>query len=163
MRERVLALLCAAGCGSRGADILANEGFEITCDIGACDWTVVEGQAGSGSWHEGDVGLDLSGAGQVIVEQRSAGFGLPARDLSFEASIVRDPGVELRFDLAWYAPGAGAGSTFWDRGPALLDTLGDDPAGGRLPAAHGGRGAVAGSIGPRPARGEGRRWPGARR
>jgi hypothetical protein len=121
MRAILLVLLGAGGCGG-SADILSNEDFAIDCGGQPCDWVVRAGTAGQGSWHDGDVGLDLSGDGEVIVEQRSAGFTLPGRELDFAAGVVRDPQVTLTFELAWYAPGIGAGATFWERGPELLDT-----------------------------------------
>jgi hypothetical protein len=117
----LILLLGAAGCGT-STDLLSNENFAIDCAGQPCDWVVRAGSAGQGSWHDGDVGLDLSGEGEVIVEQRSAGFTLARRELDFEAAIVRDPSVSLSFELAWYAPGTGVGATFWERDPELLDT-----------------------------------------
>jgi hypothetical protein len=115
----LLFLLAAAGCGG---DLLGNEGFEILCGGGPCDWKLVEGEAAYGdSWHEGDPGVDLSGAGRVVLEQRSAPFALETRELVLAAAIARD-GAAMRFELEWYVAGQEEGPTYWDRAPVAVDT-----------------------------------------
>ena len=115
-------LVSLAGCGF--GDLLGNEGFEIDCDGSPCDWKLLEGEADlTASWHDGDAGADLSGAGRVVIEQRSAPFEIPARELMLGAAIARQ-GATLRFELDWYVAGSGAGATYWDREPLLVDTRG---------------------------------------
>lgn len=115
----LLFLLAAAGCG---ADLLGNEGFEILCGAEPCDWKLVEGEAEyAGSWHEGDPGIDLSGPGRAVIEQRTAPFALGTRELVLAAAIARE-GAAMRFELEWYAAGQGEGPTYWDRAPRLVDT-----------------------------------------
>ena len=107
-----------AGCGT---DLLGNEGFEIDCDGAPCDWVVLEGTAQFAGWHEGDAAMDLSGPGRAVIEQRSAPFSLPGRELVLEAALARD-GASLRVELDWFVAGAGEGATYWDREPLLVDT-----------------------------------------
>lgn len=115
----LLFLVAAAGCGG---DLLGNEGFEILCGDQPCDWKLVEGEAAYGdSWHEGDPGVDLSGPGRVVIEQRSAPFGLETRELLLAAAIARE-GAAMRFELEWYVAGQEAGATYWDRAPVRVDT-----------------------------------------
>jgi hypothetical protein len=118
-----LLLLCAmSGCGY--SDVLGNEGFEIDCDGQPCDWKLLEGDADlTASWHDGDAGADLSGTGRAVIEQRSAPFTIPARELVLSAAIARQ-GASIRFELDWYIAGAGDGPTYWDREPLLVDTRG---------------------------------------
>lgn len=112
------AMWAGAGCGG---DLVGNEGFEIDCDGRPCDWKVVEGDpAGAASWHDGDAGLDLSGSGRVVVEQRVAPFELEERELVLRAALVRRRAA-LRLELDWYVAGAGQGPTYWDREPVLVD------------------------------------------
>jgi hypothetical protein len=126
MRSRLMPVLGAAlatlvGCGG---DLLGNEGFEIDCDGQPCDWKVIEGEpAQTSSWHQGDAGFDLSGSGRVVIEQRSAPFELFGRELVLRAALARDH-ADLRFEIDWYVAGAGAGPTYWDRDPLLVDTRG---------------------------------------
>jgi hypothetical protein len=123
MRAMKLSILffCAAASGC-GYDLLGNEGFEIDCDDRPCDWKLIEGSADlTASWHAGDSGADLSGAGRVAIEQRSAPFALPGRELVLRAAVARD-GASMRFELDWYVAGSGAGATYWDREPILVDT-----------------------------------------
>jgi hypothetical protein len=116
----------AAGCGM--GDVLGNEGFEIDCDGKPCDWKLLEGSADlTASWHEGDAGADLSGSGRAVIEQRSAPFTLPLRELVLTAALARE-GATLRFELDWYVAGAGEGATYWDREPLLVDTRGFEVA-----------------------------------
>ena len=118
----LVSLVSLAGCGF--GDLLGNEGFEIDCDGNPCDWKLLEGEADlTASWHDGDAGADLSGAGRVVIEQRSAPFEIPARELMLGAAIARQ-GATLRFELDWYVAGSGEGPTYWDREPLLIDTRG---------------------------------------
>ena len=114
------ALAILVGCGG---DLLGNEGFEIDCDGQPCDWKVIEGEPTTSSWHEGDAGLDLSGSGRVVIEQRSAPFELFGRELVLRAALARDQ-ADLRFEIDWYVAGAGDGPTYWDRDPLLVNTRG---------------------------------------
>ncbi len=117
-------LAAAAGCGMD--DVLGNEGFEIDCDGKPCDWKLLEGDADlSASWHDGDAGADLSGAGRTVIEQRSAPFTIPVRELLLTAAIARE-GASLRVELDWYVAGAGEGPSYWDREPLLVDSRGFD-------------------------------------
>jgi hypothetical protein len=125
----IFALVLAAGCGG-SEDLVGNEGFSIDCEGQACDWTVVEGTAGTGpSWHDGDPGLDLSRPGRVVVEQRSAPFELGSRELVLRAAVATDES-RVRFELDWYVAGSGAGATYWDRGPVKLETRAVEVAAG---------------------------------
>lgn len=117
----LLLLPALVGCGT---DLLGNEGFEIDCDGKPCDWKLLEGDADlTASWHDGDAGADLSGAGRAVIEQRSAPFTIPDRELVLTAAVARE-GASLRVELDWYVAGAGAGPTYWDREPLLVDTRG---------------------------------------
>jgi hypothetical protein len=123
LRPALIALAVALAAGCAG-DLVGNEGFEIDCDGRPCDWKVVEGEAAAlRSWHDGDAGLDLSGSGRVVVEQRVAPFQLDGRELLLRAALVRR-GASLRFELDWYVAGAGQGPTFWDREPIRVDSRG---------------------------------------
>ncbi|HUS65937.1 MAG TPA: hypothetical protein VMZ28_15400 [Kofleriaceae bacterium] len=115
----LLFFVAAAGCGG---DLLGNEGFEILCGDQPCDWKLVEGEAAyAGSWHDGDPGVDLSGAGRAVIEQRSAPFALDTRELVLSAGVARD-GTAMRFELEWYVAGQETGATYWDRAPVRVDT-----------------------------------------
>jgi hypothetical protein len=119
-----IAALAATGCAD---DMLGNEGFEIDCDGQPCDWVVVEGNPDfSGSWHPSDPGADLSAPGRIVIEQWTAPFEIDSRELLLEAALVREPSASLRFEIDWYASGEGAGATYWDRSPVLLDSRGFD-------------------------------------
>ena len=118
----MLLFAAAAGCGMN--DVLGNEGFEIDCDGKPCDWKLLEGDADlTASWHDGDAGADLSGAGRAVIEQRSAPFTIPTRELLLQAAVARE-GASIRFELDWYVAGSGEGATYWDRAPVLVDTRG---------------------------------------
>jgi hypothetical protein len=121
----VIALVpSSSGCAATG-EVITDEGFEIDCRGVPCDWVIVEGNAKfKPGWIDGDQAVDMTGIGdeRVIVEQRAVLLQQTTRQLLFEAAVVRAPGVELRFELEWYAPGEGFGKTFWDRAPVLLDT-----------------------------------------
>lgn len=109
-----------AGCGYD--DLLGNEGFEIDCDGNPCDWKLVEGEADlAASWHPGDPGADLSGAGRAVIEQRSAPFTIPMRELLLTAAIAREE-ASIRVEIDWYIAGQGEGPSYWDREPLLVDT-----------------------------------------
>ena len=119
MRWLLLFSLAAVGCGG---DLLGNEGFEILCGGVPCDWKLVEGEASAeGSWHDGDPGVDLSGPGRAVIEQRSAPFALDTRELVLAAAVARE-GAALRFELEWYVAGQAEGATYWDRAPVVIDT-----------------------------------------
>lgn len=115
-------LLALAGCGMD--DVLGNEGFEIDCDGQPCDWKLLEGDADlTASWHDGDAGADLSGSGRAVIEQRSAPFDLPGRELLLRAALARE-GATLELEIDWYVAGSGEGPTYWDREPLLVDSRG---------------------------------------
>ena len=120
----LLLFLTASAAGCATDDILGNEGFEIDCDGQPCDWKLLEGTADlTASWHDGDAGADLSGSGRTVIEQRSAPFTIPGRELLLTAAVARE-GASLRVELDWYVAGAGDGPTYWDREPLLVDTRG---------------------------------------
>ena len=119
MRGVLFVLVAAAGCGG---DLLGNEGFEILCGREPCDWKLIEGEAAyADSWHEGDPGVDLSGSGRAVMEQRSAPFALGTRELVLAAAVARE-GAAMRFELEWYVAGQAEGPTYWDRAPVPIDT-----------------------------------------
>ena len=111
-----------AGCGT---DLVANEGFEINCDGEPCDWTVVEGEPTfAGAWHPADPGIDLSGSGRIVVEQRAAPFSLDQRELLLSAAMARTAEVDLRFEFDWYVEGSADGAGYWAREPLLVTSRG---------------------------------------
>jgi hypothetical protein len=124
----LLALLAAsaAGCiGScDGTSGPTGSNNEIDCSGLVCDWTVVQGSPRFGpTWHEGDLGIDLSDDGPQVIELRDVLFAANQnRQLALNAAIVRDPTATMAFELDFYATGSDAGSTFWDRSPVFLDT-----------------------------------------
>ena len=104
-------------------DSQASGSMEVDCRGVPCDWTIVEGNPKFGpTWHEGDVGVDLSGNGRAVVEQRVVMFPLHTRQLFMQASIVRDAEVSMHVQFDFYATGQGTGQTFWDRSPVFLVT-----------------------------------------
>lgn len=116
-----LSLLCAlaASCSASNSPGFVNLHFDdVTCDLGACEWIPVEGAAAfHGTWNAGDIGADLSGAGRIVIEQRSSSFRTPiVRDYALTATVLRDPGVTLVFELHWYRSGDGGA-------PVLLKTI----------------------------------------
>jgi len=128
MRAKLRSLLflssiaLSSGCASSPGQVIGNEGFEIDCRGVPCDWEIAEGTAKFGpTWHDGDVGVDLSGDGRAVVQQKAVLLQLVTRQLDLEAAVVRDAGVTLRFELEWYAPGSATGRTFWERSPVFLD------------------------------------------
>jgi hypothetical protein len=97
---------------------------EIDCTGILCDWSVKEGNPTFGpTWHEGDLGVDLTSSDHVVLELRDVLFATQHdRQLQLRAVLVRDPEVQLAFDIDFYAPGQGQGDTFWDRKPVFLVT-----------------------------------------
>ena len=109
------------GCVTEAEKSNPNEAMEIDCRGVPCDWVTLEGAPRYGAtWHDGDIGVDLSGNGRVVVEQRVVLLPLRTRQLELEAAIVRDAGVTLQIELDFYAPGGAPGPTFWERSPVLL-------------------------------------------
>src|SRR5262249_21809073 len=97
--------LGAASCGE--PPLIIDRGFDVACGDGYCAWEVLEGTPTfGGSWHDGDPGADLSGAGRVVIQQRS-GPAAPAPVLQLEAAIARDPQVTLAFEIEWFVAPAG--------------------------------------------------------
>ena len=117
------ALTPLAGCvSSTGAG--GNNTDQIDCSSITCDWTVVQGTPSFGStWHEGDVGVDLSAPGKQVLELRDVFFASQSdRQLVLRSVLVRDPSATMAFELDFYAPGQVPGQTFWDRQPVFLLT-----------------------------------------
>lgn len=115
---------CAPIACLQQADPIAAEQLEIDCRGTPCHWTMV-GKALADpptTWEDGDVGLDLSGTGLVEAKLDVVLLQQTSRVLDLRAAIVRpdDPTVTLRFELEWFAPGQGFGSTFWERAPVSL-------------------------------------------
>lgn len=115
-----LPLFGCIGQGSSGG----NSNDEIDCTELTCDWTVVAGNPVFGAtWHEGDLGVDLSAAGSQVIELKDVFFtNQDARQLTLKAVITRDPSATMTFQLDFYAPGQSQGATFWDRDPVFLVT-----------------------------------------
>ncbi len=112
-----------AGCVADGETGSGNESYEIDCRGLPCDWVTLEGSVRYGStWHDGDVGVDLSGEGRAVAEQRVVLLAYRTRQLDLTASMVRDPGAPTHFEFDFYAAGQGPGETFWDRSPPFLVT-----------------------------------------
>ena len=98
-----------------------TEGLEVDCLDIQCPWTVEEGTPIFGAtWHDGDVGLDLSNPGPISVAMKVVLIGKNSRQFDLSASVFRDPSATLHVDFDWYAAGQGAGDTFWDRSPPFL-------------------------------------------
>jgi hypothetical protein len=117
------AVLLLAGCIGSGTSG-ANSKDEIDCTELECDWITVTGTPVYGAtWHDGDLGVDLSADGKQVIELKDVFFvDHDSRQLSLKAVITRDPSATLRFELDFYAPGQAAGQTFWDRQPVFLVT-----------------------------------------
>lgn len=112
------ATLASEGCVVAGG---GTSGRQIDCSGLTCDWVTVEGTPTFGdTWHQGDHGLDLSGEGRVVVEQRVVLIPPFNRQLTLQASVVRDPNVSIHIECAFFAPGQAPGATFWDRAPVPL-------------------------------------------
>ncbi|MFI5297077.1 MAG: hypothetical protein ACHREM_03185 [Polyangiales bacterium] len=117
----VTTAITGAGCigsGSSGG----NPSDEIDCTELTCDWTVVAGSPVFGAtWHDGDLGVDLSAPGEQILELKDVFFvDHDARQMVLRAVLTRDPSATMRFELDFYSPGQAAGATFWDRAPVFL-------------------------------------------
>jgi hypothetical protein len=108
------------GSGTSGG----NSNDEIDCTELTCDWTTIQGNPVYGpTWHDGDLGVDLSGGGLQVIELKDVFFvDQDARQLELRAVITRDPSASMSFQLDFYAPGQAAGPTFWDRQPVFLIT-----------------------------------------
>lgn len=119
--HRALVLLLCAGCVS-ASTAGGNDVHEVDCSGITCDWTTKEGKPIYGAtWHEGDLGIDLSNDGRTVIELRDVLFATQHdRQLTLRAVVVRDASVTLAFDVDFYAVGQGQGKTFWDRDPTLL-------------------------------------------
>jgi hypothetical protein len=113
----------AAGCIGSGTSG-GNSNDEIDCTELTCDWITVSGSPIYGpTWHDGDLGIDLSTSGQTTIELKDVFFANhDARQLTLRAVITRDPSATMSFELDFYAPGQAQGQTFWDRKPVLLVT-----------------------------------------
>jgi hypothetical protein len=98
--------------------------MEIDCSGLVCDWTVVEGTPTFGpTWHQGDLGIDLSADGGQIIELRDVFFAASTnRQLELDAAIARAPTATMAFEFDFYAPGQDGGEPFWDRSPVFLET-----------------------------------------
>jgi hypothetical protein len=119
----VVVVTSAAGCIDDTDDV-DSSGDEIDCAGLTCDWTTIEGAPIYGpTWHEGDLGVDLSNPGPIAIELRDVLFAASQeRQLMLRTRLVRDSTVTLSFDFDFYAPGSGTGGTFWDRSPIFLVT-----------------------------------------
>ena len=115
-----LASTACIGSGSSGT----NGNDEIDCTELTCDWTTVAGNPVFGAtWHDGDLGVDLSADGAQTIELKDVFFASHnARQLELRAVITRDPSATMTFELDFYAPGQAPGATFWDRKPVFLVT-----------------------------------------
>jgi len=117
-----IALACAGciGSGTSGG----NTSDEIDCTELTCDWITVKGSPVFGAtWHDGDLGVDLSASGPIEIDIKDVFFANhDARQLTLRAVITRDPSATMTFQLDFYAPGQGQGATFWDRQPVFLVT-----------------------------------------
>jgi hypothetical protein len=131
MRLRLGALLLASclallpvGCVDGPTDDGSNPGDEIDCTGLTCDWATVAGNPIFGpTWHQGDLGVDLSSPGPITIELRDVLFeSQHERQLTLRTVIVRDTTATMSFELDFYAPGQAAGATFWDRSPVFLVT-----------------------------------------
>jgi hypothetical protein len=113
----------AAGCVGSGSSG-GNSNDEIDCTELTCDWITVTGNPVYGpTWHDGDLGVDLSASGSQEIELKDVFFANNnARQLTLRAVITRDPSATMTFELDFYAPGQASGQTFWDRSPVFLVT-----------------------------------------
>lgn len=118
-----LALAAAAIPGCYEQSDRDTEGLEVDCIDIACPWTIEQGVPKFGAtWHEGDVGIDLSNDGPISVSMKVVLIGRNSRQFDLSASIFRDPGTRLHFDWEWFAAGSATGDTFWQRSPAPIGT-----------------------------------------
>ena len=110
--------LAAVACGAGSGAVLGNLGFSVACDSGACEWQVLEGAPRfGGTWHPADRGVDLSADGRASLEQRTAFEPPSERDYVFSATVLREPGVTVRFELHWYRAKSSV-TDFWSTLPA---------------------------------------------
>ncbi|HEY8076006.1 MAG TPA: hypothetical protein VIF62_17890 [Labilithrix sp.] len=119
----ILFALVLTGCIT-SSDAASSDLDEIDCTGILCDWTVKEGQPQFGpTWHDGDLGVDLSESDRVVLELKDVLFeSQHDRQLQLRSVLVRDPEVQLSFDLDFYGVGQMPGATFWDRNPTFLVT-----------------------------------------
>ena len=119
----VVAVAGAAGCIGQTSDGTAP-GLEIDCTGLLCDWQTVTGEPVFGpTWHQGELGVDLSNDGPIVIELRDVLFvSQDVRQLSLDAVMVRDTTATIAIDVDFYGVGQGSGETFWDRGPVFLVT-----------------------------------------
>ena len=116
-------VVCSSACSVDATDDSSTESMEVDCRGVPCDWITIEGNPRYGAtWHDGDVGVDMSGNERDVVEQRVVMFPLHTRQLEMIASTVRDAEVSLHVQFDFYAPGQAQGETFWDRQPVFLVT-----------------------------------------
>lgn len=124
----MLLVLCACGADSA---LLGNLGFEVRCDgapltdggartSSPCEWQLVEGTfAYGGTWNSADLGLDLSGDGRVVVQQRTRFETPEQRDYALGATVLRES-ADVYFELAWYRALPALVTDYWGASPALL-------------------------------------------
>jgi hypothetical protein len=119
----VISVAPFVGCIS-STDDSGVPGDEIDCTGLVCDWAPREGTPRFGpTWHDGDLGVDLSDSGRQVIELRDVFFlNHDTRQLALRAVALRDPSASLSFELDFYAPGPGASGTFWDKMPIFLVT-----------------------------------------
>jgi hypothetical protein len=118
----LVAAACASNINQNGDSGYA--GAQIDCTGLVCDWIVVKGVPIYGpTWHLGDLGVDLSTDGPIVLELRDVLFAATtSRQMYLHAVLARDPTATLAFECDFYAPGQGTGATFWDRDPVFLVT-----------------------------------------
>src|SRR5580658_9215089 len=94
-----------AGCIGSGTSG-SNSNDEIDCTELTCDWVTVQGNPVYGpTWHDGDLGVDLSASGPQVIELEDVFFvDQDARQLELRAVITRDPSASMTFELDFYAP-----------------------------------------------------------
>jgi hypothetical protein len=119
----LIAIVLATGCIGETTDG-SDTGDEIDCTGLTCDWTVLQGSPVFWpTWHQGDIGVDLSNPGPIAIELRDVLFeSQHERQLTLRAVIVRDTTATMAFELDFYAVGSGQGATFWDRSPVYQVT-----------------------------------------
>lgn len=120
---QLIAIVAVASAGCIGSGTSGgNTSDEIDCTELTCDWTIVSGNPVFGAtWHDGDLGVDLSAQGEQILQLEDVFFvDHDARQMTLRAVVTRDPSATMRFELDFYAPGQAAGATFWDRAPVFL-------------------------------------------
>ena len=119
----VVVAFVSAGCIGTG-DTGGNDVNEIDCTGLVCDWQTKEGTPHFGpTWHDGDLGIDLSDPGRTVIELKDVFFSSQHdRQLVLRSVMVRDPGATISFEIDFYAAGNGTTGTFWDKGPFFLTT-----------------------------------------